>query len=87
MMEDRQEEVRQAGGKPSCKGGCWERGRRLASSLSERRAWQSRSCALKAASLAPCISRCFWLDVPIKLGENAPPFWILACSKSTQTVL
>lgn len=79
MMEDRQEEARQAGGKPSCKGGC-ERGRRLASSASVKAGFgraSSRRAALKAASLAPCISRCFWLDVPIKLGEMPHPsgFW------------
>lgn len=32
----------------------------------------------EASGRVPCISRCFWLKVPITFRENALPSWILA---------
>lgn len=66
------EEERKGGEKEgeglSRRGGCWERGQGFTGSYNKGLA-RLLEIHPAASSLVPCISRCFWLEVPVKFRE------------------
>lgn len=60
-------------GRAVVRGGCW--GRPVAPKLTQQMPGLAElELHPEASNLVSCISRCFWLAVPIKLRESAPPF-------------